>query len=353
MKTRVNRVFIAGIAIAISALLGAKLVYKGKSPIPAQGSSLQVQRLDNQRARPVANDKRAVPQLTLTPPPDAGPASASAEYGQSLEDIADEVIEKIRPAEWKRQRFDGQAEHFSGEDLEKALRIVSRHFDNFSKIRSVRFEQVRRCEFPADNELARSEIARKRSDAHNFAFTVEANRAPAYLKIQGFLANGEQVEEIVTAAGKFTSGHIRYAESFMPAYLDGERWVVEYSLLTHGDRVQEDRRMDYDLPELAEPLRSKDLENSRYDVIEDIKDDVGLVNTYWFNRETGMLDFLITRRSTPKKDENPTYSAAMIDYYRVDGIYYFKSYMAYDCDFHLRYEENITDLVLNGSRESR
>ncbi|MHC4477350.1 MAG: hypothetical protein ACYTEL_17015 [Planctomycetota bacterium] len=347
MKITGNSVLVAGAVVLIAALLVGKLPYSKDRSICTQEPRRQEQTVNVKRPPLKPSEKQVMSPSAPTQPADACDGSRTTEYVWPLEDLANEVIDEMRPLDWQRQRFDGRAEHFSKEDLRKARRIVSRYFDNFSKIRSIKFDQSKTCEFLVDNELTRSAISRKHTDAHNYTFRVEATRSPVYLRIQGSLAGGELVAEIVTPAGKFTSGHITYAESFLPAYLDGEKWVNEYSLLKYGDRVKENVSMDYDLPRLAETIGSKDLGNTKYDVVEDKKDDVGLVNTYWFNRNSGMLDFLITRRTKPDTDASPIYSVTMIDYYEANGLYYFKGYVCYDCDFQVKYQENITNLVVS------
>ena len=101
------------------------------------------------------------------------------------------------------------------------------------------------------------------------------------------------MEEIITPAGKVSSGHWGQGASLVPPYLDGERNFLEKRILKYGDSVRENISMDYDLPGLAEAVKTKDVKNARYDLIEQTIEDDGYTTTYWFNRETGMLDFVI------------------------------------------------------------
>jgi hypothetical protein len=344
-----NRTILSGVIVGVGILLGVALLYALKRSVAAPELRVEANKPEDSPPQPKPSNENDKHIAAQTQPETERPKQILDNV--SLDEIAQDVIEEVKALDWPgRVRFDGKALYFSAEDLEKAKRIVSRYFDNFSKIRSVTFKQCSTSEVLDDTQLTRS-YAEKRIALDNSVMHIKAVRNPMYLKITGTTGDGKEIDEVVTPAGKLTSGHIGFAESFIPTYLDGERWFFEYSLLKAGDRVREDVVMDLQLSILQDWFKRKDLENTRYDAIEDIKDDVGLINTYWFNRETGMLDFLITTHVKANRRDNPIYSVLAIDYYDIDGTYYFKNFVCYDCDFQIKHEENITDLVLEASEE--
>ena len=102
--------------------------------------------------------------------------------------------------------------------------------------------------------------------------------------------------------------------------------------------------------ELKDIIKANKIDKARYDIIEknqEISEDLSIRKTYWFNRETGLLELGLGFKLNPKEDENPFYEAFVITYYDVNGIHYPKQILGYYKDFRLNREETVTELEIN------
>lgn len=358
MTTRTNKIIILALIILICVVLGNILIPKREHSTPTQDTNTKAEvTVDNSagQTKPVLGGKGNETQLrpvevsqTSDVAQTKAKSAAQTKDEQLLEEIATDIIERLQPIDWKRREFDGKPEDFSQADFVIAKRVVSRYLDNFSQIDSISFHETKALTALVDNEFTKMFIEKSRA-AGNHSFDIAVTRTPLHFKMTGINGDGEEVEEIVTTVGKISSGHFGRGASWIPRYLDGERYFSEFAVLKFGDYVKENMTMDYDLPKLKEHVKAKNIEEVKYDVLEHVKSDMGIRRTYWFNKNTGMIDFAIGIKLNPKKDENPFYDATVIDYYEHDGVYYPKSSISFKKDYQVKREEHITNLVINGT----
>jgi hypothetical protein len=330
MSAKVKKIVFFGAVIVICALLSSTLVNKQAPSSPVQEDRHETQARTTEVLQPKTNKE------------------VTTEYDRLLEEVSTDIIERIQPITWYRQRFDGKAEGFSDEDLVKAKKIVSTYYNNFSKIKSIRFHELKATKALKDNRFTRFYI-NKRKSGDNYSRDIAITRDPLYFKITGIDGTGSEIEEIITPLGKVTSGHMGRGESWIPFYLEGERAFMEAGILKYSTSVKENMTMDYKPSGLEEFIAAKNIEQAKYDVIEHLKSEKGFRRTYWFNKETGMLDFAIAIKLDPKEKENPFYDATVIEYYVHDGIYYPKHVVHFGKNYQIRREEQITDLTINGT----
>ncbi len=69
----------------------------------------------------------------------------------------------------------------------------------------------------------------------------------------------------------------------------------------------------------------------------------------WFNRATGMNDFLIERKTAPSEGENPIYSATVFEYAHAGDVYYVTHVLGKSLDYQIEREGRITGLTVNGA----
>jgi hypothetical protein len=330
-----------GLAAVITVILALTFVHGKPEPVPA-GSG------DATPLKKTVTDGAPSPEPSRKTAARVAP-SISGSTLAALDDIAGDVLTKYRDSDWKRAKFDGQALYFSPEDLAKAERIVARYGVNFAGIDRLSMTYTARRVLLDKNFEEKEEPGRSGPNPlADCTLRIEAVRSPLFFSMKGESTDGYEIEEIVTPAGE-TSGKNRtfgHAASLIPTYLDGEQLFIAASLLKYGHRVLENQSMDYDIPVLKEALAAGSVGDRRYDVIVQEKDN-GFNNTYWFNCDSGMLDFYITERREPAKGEPRVYSAVMLNYYCHEGTYYFRDVAIYDGDCRIKSEYRFTDLVLN------
>jgi hypothetical protein len=268
---------------------------------------------------------------------------------EMLDEITDEIISTVRPIEWQRAEFDGYPENFSYEDFEKAKVITKKYFDNYSKVQTVEFTMTRERIALTTNEFTKWFLGEGKSRTDNYSVEVQLARSPLYLKMSGAFANGEEFQEIVTPAGKISSGHFGRGASWVPHWLGGEKFFLERAVLKYGSSVKENVSMDYELPkDFKEHFDLSSYKNNTYDVIESVHEDIGTTRSLWFNRKTGMLDFSISKKLDVKEGEIPFFDFCVITYGEVDGIYYPVSFVGLDNNFSTKQVEKMNGLVING-----
>ena len=273
------------------------------------------------------------------------------------EDALDAAVEKatpkLQPVVWKKPRFDHMPDKFSPEDRQKAELILSRYFDNFSEISSLSVHHEQRLTALADTKRTRMLLTGWKNS--NFSYSVEAVRTPLYFKIKGEMG-GKELEEIITPAGKISDGRLGRGASWIPKYLDGKTGGSipdrDFTFKLAG-QVEIDVEMDENPPGLEEYTKKARENGVRYDVIVVERKDPGaggydVLTKYWFNRDTGMMDFATHLKITDKPTEQPWDAASAHEYCNAGGVYYPKHFVDIGMYLPMRWEEHFTDIVING-----
>ena len=259
------------------------------------------------------------------------------------EDVIDNSLKALQPVVWREPIFDGEPENFSPEDFVKAKEVLARYDANFSAIKSMSLRYQKLETGLANLASARPAI----DDMATMSFDIEATRAPLFFRLRGRIGKVDGVEEIITPAGKISSGHFGFGGSAVPAYLDGEGYFSGAALLKHGDCVRSNVPMEYALPGLAE-LAEK-AKGKMYDVILLAEDGSDVTDEYWFDQEAGMLGFVVQRKGHADTGANPFCLARGFEYQSVGEIHYPKRIVSCEYDGQTKSEAHYADLVINGA----
>jgi len=249
-----------------------------------------------------------------------------------------------RPILWQEALYDGKAEHLSDADRHEAEAIVARYFANFARIQSIQFRHTGKITALSHRWGTGSYVRKQRKCADN-DFEVDARRAPLYLRMSGQMGGGP-FDEIVEADGVISSGKIDYAESFVPAFLDGVG-AVSKAGIKEVTRVRRGLLLNERIAWL-EPWLSARSPRTRYDVLEYQKKNHGrnYNHTQWFNQKTGMLDFIIVRDLDHEDD--PYARVAAFAYQHAGGIAYCRDIVTISRDPDFQTEESVSALIING-----
>jgi len=302
--------------------------------------------------QPAEEAKREVPGEAAQQEGEAATASSVDE--SDIRRVIDGATSEIKPTDWQMPAVEGGPGRFSAEDYAKARELIDRYLGNFSRIHSLKLHHETVTTGEVENDFTEEYLRTRPMD--NSSFDLEITRQPVFFKMTGIQGDGEHVREVVTPVGKISSGHLGRGESWVPYYLDRSPGLANRTLLNLGKYVHENVPMNLDLPALGDVLQETNIKKHTYDVIEAInlgppRDVVWLSTTYWFNRDTGMLDLVIRRRVQPAKEEPAIYGATLVDYYDLGGIYYPKRIVGYSFDGQIRREERMTKVVANGVAE--
>jgi len=276
------------------------------------------------------------------------PASDWELGGLDVVSVLDDGESDLLPIGWTRPRFSGKPEEFTPEDFTKARTILDRYFGNFSRIGSISFRHEKKTSALEDNDFTRK-FLRVRKAVDNWTVDVEITRSPLYFRMEGALGDGRSIKEIVTPAGKISSGFFRSGESNIPVYLEGEELFSEALLLKHGDRIERARTMDLELPGLEDSVARAWQDRTQYDVIVLYQDaPPKLRRDFWFSRDTGMVEFVVAWLDVPDPKDRSLYDATAVTYCRAGDVLYPRRTVRYLRDYQLLHEEDVHDLVING-----
>jgi len=261
-------------------------------------------------------------------------------------EAVEEITDKIKPVVWQQPDYSDLPKNLSGEDLETAKRLLSRFSENFSKIVSLSLHHEQKLTAVVDREYTRNALERP----GGFSYRVEYAASPFYFKMQGTY-EGEDFKEIITPAGKISSGQVGRGASWIPQYNSGAfcfNLGTSY-VLAEADSLEEDVAFTMNPPGLEEYAKRATDKAALYDVIVDYRKQavVGgdLLTKFWINKKTGMVDF-VTDERIPPKDDNIFYSATAYEYEKTGEVYYLKKRVLFTKDCRLKFEDSYTDISI-------
>jgi hypothetical protein len=317
---------VAAVAVLVYAM---SLLWKGR----------RVSSLPGPAAEGIASSGPARSQGASTQPAsrNAAPVELTDEvFNQMAKDIA----ETIQPIRWHRPEFDGKTE-LTPEELAKVKAVTARHFSNYQRIGSIRLRAKQTITPLVDNAETRRYV-KNRFGIDSFDLEIIATHNPQYFAMRGRWGDDNNVREIVTPAGKFSSGHVGMGESWITAYLDGEIFP-ELSLLQCGHLRE---GVAWTLPAPSQEFESylNKQPQARYSVVQTFNRDDGWVQSHWFNEQTGLLER--TAMHELDKNGNPTklWSFSVIEYAPYNGVQYVKRSLVYGQKMQVRLEFSTEDV---------
>jgi len=273
-------------------------------------------------------------------------AAAPVDFLVGLSAWSADIPGQPEPLRWEPPTF-GEPSGLAPEDAKVAHQVIDRYKANFQKINSLSFEETQVQTF-TDKKLEEDFAERKGID--NYTQTVELRRAPLYYKAQGTGGDGSIINQVVTPAGSFTDGSRGMPESWIPTYLDGEFLYAPGGILQLCDRLRRDVPMDLEVPEMAQLGHDPSQTSNRYDVLENDCPDYGFRRSFWFNRQTGMLDYVIGKKVVKPASGSDTYEVIVNSYYEKDGVFYLRKSAALGRECQAKVIREFHSLVLNGQK---
>jgi hypothetical protein len=259
------------------------------------------------------------------------------------EEFIAEAIRDLQPIVWTKSRFVENIGGLSPEQLAEARSILTRYAANFRQISSLSFRLEQETVEVGEESLPA--VVRDRS----YSASVTATRVPPSLHVAGADRNGNEILEILTPAGKISSGWFGLGGSQTACYIDGEFFFSEGGLLELAANVRHGMKMQHRIPYLATYVDA--IGDGTYDVIGVASARSGAVREFWFCEETGMLHFAVGRSGT---GAGHSFSeAVVVEYQEVEGIRYPRHWLRYESDRQIAAEAFIRQLELNGVSATR
>jgi len=318
---------VAAVAVLVYAM---SLLWKGRRVSSPPGPA----------AEGIASSGPARSQGASTQPAsrNAAPVELTDEvFNQMAKDIA----ETIQPIRWHRPEFDGKTE-LTPEELAKVKAVTARHFSNYQRIGSIRLRAKQTITQLVDSIKTRLYLAQHRG-INSFDLEITAMRNPQYFAMRGRRGDVQNFREIITPAGKFSSGQVGMGESFIPQYLDGEMYFLEGTLLQRGHLRE---GVAWTLPAPSQEFESylNKQPQARYNVIENLKRIDGYLVSYWFSEETGLLERVAFHGIDKQDKPNRLAALTAIEYAPSNGVQYVKRAIILDNEIGVRYDFTTEDV---------
>ena len=264
---------------------------------------------------------------------------------EMFDKLATEIAETIKPNVWKRPEFDGQSDRLTSEQLAKVKAIAARHFSNFQRIGSLQMRATQTISALVDNKEANGYV-KARQMADNYDLEITGTRNPQHFAMRGRMGNDNSVREVITPAGKLSSGHVGFGESFIPAYLEGEQYFLELTLLKCGSSVQEG--VPWTLPAPSQEFDSflNSQPQARYSVIKNLNQGDGLMESYWFNEQSGLLERVTIHNLDDQGRPKQMTAMTAIEYAPYNGVPYVKRSLTYGIKMQVRCEYTTHDVKI-------
>jgi len=257
------------------------------------------------------------------------------------------------PTAWQRYQASDKSRYMPPAKAAKVKLILDRFYANFSKIQTLKLHYVEKLRLSVPSSLTGArDIAsafnyvKTRKDANNRIEDVDCTREPVYFHIDYTEADGSKRGWTLAPDEKDTV-RWSHARSWIQGYMDGD-FVLVYILAEHGADIKTDVTMDYDLPGLESYVKRARAAHARYDIVDEDAPQMGVKKEYFFNRETGMLDFCVTHMADPPGSAMKLDCGQAWEYWNVGDIYYPKSERWGDLHFTVHGDATWTGLVING-----
>jgi len=312
------------------------------SPVDAAARVHWVSRLEGANALAEFLLHKVPPQQSAMGPGVVQPRQAPSEPAEAtvVPELADSGPVDLNPLLKSEAPSGTPSGGLSDADLATARSVVSRYAANFAKMSSLSFHREQSA-WRVSQDGSRSPLR-----ALDVALDVEVTRQPPYLQVSGKDGDGRAIEETVTPVGRVSNGYYSAGENQVPFYMDGEVLFRPGDLLERADRVQTDSAMTKSLPGLQDYVDAH--RGSRYDVLALTVAASGTSWEFWFNRESGLVDFAICYAPAVSGKELALREAAAVEYQIAGGGLYWRRWELCDYSTGIEQSNEVTRLLVNG-----